>query len=82
MSVRQTMDDAEPWIASAACVALAVAYFAPVSGRPAQVIGAAVAVFGLGSAVRYAIGDNKGRSWRGSFLPLAMGLAGVKLLFQ
>lgn len=81
MTDRQTMD-AEAWLALAACVALAVAYFAPVSGRLVQVIGAAVAAFGLGSAVRYAIGDNKGRNWRGMFLPLAMGLAGVKLLFQ
>lgn len=81
MSDTKSMD-AEAWIAFAACVALAVAYFAPVSGRPVQLIGAAVAAFGLGSSVRYAIGDNKGRNWRGMFLPLAMGLAGLKLLFQ
>jgi hypothetical protein len=70
---------AEAWIFFGACIALLVAYFAPVSGEVGRLLGVAVAVVGVFFAVRYAIGDNNGRNWRGSFLPAAIAIAGLKL---
>lgn len=79
MSKSKSMD-AEAWIFLGCCVALLVAYFAPVPVGVVRALGGAVAAVCIFFTVRYAIGDSKGRDWRGLFLPLAVAIAGVKLL--
>uniref|UniRef100_A0A6H1ZJ03 Uncharacterized protein n=1 Tax=viral metagenome TaxID=1070528 RepID=A0A6H1ZJ03_9ZZZZ len=72
--------DFEAWICLIALIFLFAAYFVPLPILAVRVIGAVVAlVFGVFGAL-YVRGDDKGRDWRGSFLPFAMGLSGLRLL--